>query len=285
MPIREKDKREQLIRDGFCVFENVLDAQTVAELNVMSEWTIAQEDQEHFDTHRAQGCIISYWKFPHPAFAKLIADPRALEVFSSLGFEDPKVWSGFVISKPPYAPPLYWHQDGILWNHPIGYTDQPQQYFMMYYLIDTDTSNGCLRVIPGSHRKRHQLHDLGRKVHQNDEVMRGNDLSHPALQHAKGERDVPVRAGDVVIGDARLLHSAHANDSDQRRTVLTIWYWPAYADLPDDVRALVAAHVSDSPEWVAWTERTRDTTQSLIPVYHGNTEAVWWNNIAGSDLR
>ena len=91
MPIREQAKREQLMRDGFCVFENVLDAGTVAKLNAMSEWTIAQEDAEHFERHRAQGCIISYWKFPHPAFAELLADPRALAVFADLGFERPRV--------------------------------------------------------------------------------------------------------------------------------------------------------------------------------------------------
>ena len=59
----------------------------------------------------------------------------------------------------------------------------------------------------------------------------------PALQPAAGEVDVPVRAGDVVAGDARLLHSAHANRSDERRTVLTVWYCPAYDDLPEEVLA------------------------------------------------
>lgn len=80
----------------------------------------------------AQGCIISYWKFPHPAFARLLADPRALGVFADLGSESPRAWSGFLISKPAHAPPLYWHQDGVLWDHPISYTGRPQQYFLMY---------------------------------------------------------------------------------------------------------------------------------------------------------
>jgi ectoine hydroxylase-related dioxygenase (phytanoyl-CoA dioxygenase family) len=53
-----------------------------------------------------------------------------------------------------------------------------------------------------------------------------------------------MAAGDVVIGDSRMLHSTHANQSDQRRTVLTIWYWPDYDDLPDEVKS--------SP--IAWTK-------------------------------
>lgn len=285
MPVQEQEKREQLIREGFCVFENVLDAATVAGLNAMSEWTIAQEEPEHFARHRAQGCIISYWKFPHPAFAELLADPRALQVFAALGFARPRLWSGFLISKPPHAPPLYWHQDGVLWDHPISYTDQPQQYFLMYYLVDTSRANGCLRVIPGSHLKRHPLHDLPRRAHDSDEVGTAANPEHPALQPAAGEVDVPVRAGDVVVGDARLLHSAHANRSDERRTVLTIWYWPAYDDLPEEVRARVAGHVTEVPDWRRWAEQTRAVTGGLLPVYDGPVAPAPWNNRPGPGLR
>ena len=60
MPITAPAEREQLIRDGFCVFEQVLDPETVARLNAMSEWTIAQEDPAHFVENRARGCIIPY---------------------------------------------------------------------------------------------------------------------------------------------------------------------------------------------------------------------------------
>ena len=285
MRIREQAKREQLIRDGFCIFENVLDAGTVAKLNAMSEWTISQEDPEHFQQHRAQGCIIPYWKFPHPAFAELLADPRALAVFADMGFERPRAWSGFVISKPPHAPPLYWHQDGVLWDHPISYTDRPQQYFLMYYLVDTDRDNGCLRVIPGSHRKRHPLHDLPRQAHESDEVGTAANLEHPALQPAAGEVDVPVRAGDVVVGDARLFHSAHANRSDERRTVLTIWYWPAYDELPEEVQALIAGHVTERSDWSRWLEQARPIVGDVMPVYDGAMEPATWNNIAGPGLK
>ena len=285
MPIVAREKREQLMREGFCIFENVLEQGMVARLNAMSEWTIAQEDADHFEKNRAQGCIIPYWRFPHPAFTELISYPGAMAVLAELGFNRPKVWSGFVISKPPHSPPLYWHQDGVLWDHPISYTDQPQQYFLMYYLVDTNRGNGCLRLIPGSHLKRHALHDLKRKAHEDDGVRRATDMDHPALQQAQGEVDVPVRAGDLVIGDSRLLHSAHGNKTDQRRTVLTIWYWPAYDDLPVDVKSLIAAHVSENPEWSNWVEQTQLITQPLLPVYQGETERIPWNNSPREALR
>ena len=184
MPIVATEERQQLMSEGFCVFKDVLDPQTVANLNAMSEWTIAQEEPDHFEKHRAQGCILPYWKYSHPAFADLLIHPGALSALAELGFSNPKVWSGYVISKPPHSPPLYWHQDGVLWNHPISYTNKPQQYFLMYYLVDTDLGNGCLRVIPGSHLKRHALHDLGREAHQADEITRATNLDHPALRKA-----------------------------------------------------------------------------------------------------
>ena len=180
MPIIAKEKRNQLMRDGFCIFENVLAPEMVAELNTMSEWMIAQQDEEHFEQHRSQGCIIPYWTCPHPTFAELLVDPSAMAVLAELGFDSPKFWSGFVISKPPHSPPLYWHQDGVLWEHPISYTNQPQQYFLMYYLVDTNIHNGCLRLIPGSHLKRHALHDM--RARDDDSVIRATDMDHLAFQ-------------------------------------------------------------------------------------------------------
>lgn len=40
MPVTAVEKRNQLMRDGFCIFENVLEPEMVAKLNAMSEWTI-----------------------------------------------------------------------------------------------------------------------------------------------------------------------------------------------------------------------------------------------------
>ncbi|MDE0040399.1 MAG: phytanoyl-CoA dioxygenase family protein [Candidatus Poribacteria bacterium] len=283
MPITAKEKREQLIREGYCIFENVLEPEMVAKLNAMSEWTIAQEDPAHFDQHRSQGCIIPYWRYPHPAYAELIVYPLAMAVLAELGFDRPKVWSGFVISKPPHAPPLFWHQDGVLWDHPISYTDQPQQYFLMYYLVDTNRGNGCLRVVPGTHLKRHALHDV--RPSGDDGVTRASNLDHAAFQHAEGEIDVPVKAGDVVIGDSRLMHSAHANESDQRRTVLTIWYWPSYDELPEDVKQLISDHITEREDWCRWVEQTRHVTGELIPLYDGEVEHLPWTTLPDQRLQ
>ncbi len=46
----------------------------------------------------------------------------------------------------------------------------------------------------------------------------------------------------MPIGDARLLHAAHANATDQRRTLITLWYQPDRASLPERVQAQMARY-------------------------------------------
>jgi len=128
-----------------------------------------------------------------------------------------------ILSKPPHAPPLYWHQDFREWNSPVAATPWPHQIFMSYYLVDTARENGCLRVIPGSHRKKHPLHDLLPNAHEH-EIQNATNLDSPLFADAEGAIDVPMAAGDLVIGDARLLHSAWGNNSDERRTLVLAWY-------------------------------------------------------------
>lgn len=278
-------KQEALVNDGFCVFKNIIDSALISKLRAMSDWTIRQEKPAHFAEKRSLGCIIPYWKYPHTDFANLIALPQALKLLAQLGFQNPQAWSGFLISKPPHSPPLYWHQDGCLWNHPISYTNEAQQYFLMYYLIDTNQSNGCLRVIPGSHLRRHPIHNILSEPHKTDDIQKAADMDNPLLQRADSEIDVPVRAGDIIVGDSRLLHSAHGNSSDQWRSLITIWYWPSYPALPEDVKALIAAHVTDTPEWQEWCNQNSIISEKLIPTYNGRLKPVVWGRHPNSNLK
>ena len=147
-------------------------------------------------------------------------------MFARLGFRGTRFSSGYVISKPPGGPALFWHQDWWGWQHPISREDRIAQVALFLYMTDTTRRNGCLRLVPGSHRSRHALHDL---VDAHDptlaEVKNPDDdafASHP------DEVDVPVAAGDVVVVDARLIHGAHPNRSEEERTNITLWWHPDY---------------------------------------------------------
>merc|ERR1712032_748781 len=140
----------------------------------------------------------------------------------------------------PNGPPLYWHQDLREWNSPVAATPWPHQVFFSYYLTDTTRENGCLRVIPGSHVNWHPLHDILPNAHEQEirQLSQSIDETSPVFAEAEGSIDVPMQAGDLIIGDARLLHSAWGNQTNERRTLVLAWY--------------NCFHFPRAPSW--WTE-------------------------------
>lgn len=278
-PISNSQERyTQLIEDGFCTVENVLDTDLLTRLRQITDQLLDAEGEEVRAGQRSTGSMIDVGV--HPIFAELVAHPPARTVLETLGFLRPRWMSGYVISKPPRSPALFWHQDWWGWNDPSSYTPLPQQLFLMYYLVDTTPHNGCLRLLRGSHLKRHQMHDTVPDAHT-DDLRRMSDPDHPAYQSIAEEVNVPVCAGDLVIGDSRLLHSAHANKSDQRRTVITLWYFPYFDLLSDGLRAAIAR----PREWSGWDDEAMARTAEFVPRYEGQAEPVAWNREPGPDFR
>lgn len=271
-------ERAQLEETGFCVFDDVLDDDLLQRTRAASDRLLDNMPPEHFEEQKSTGSLVSV--YDDPFFAELVAAPGAWRVLEQLGYSNPKFASGFVISKPPHSPPLFWHQDWWGWNEPISQTwAHPPQAFFMYYLVDTTRDNGCLRLIPGTHRKRHAMHDAVPDAHTND-LRAVTDPDHPAYQKAEGEVDVPVRAGSVVVGDSRMLHAAHANTTDQCRTVITLWYYPSWDELPGGVRA----HIASAKLPDTWAGAPTQTLGSLVPTYDGDAEPTVWNRIPGPEF-
>jgi ectoine hydroxylase-related dioxygenase (phytanoyl-CoA dioxygenase family) len=71
-----------------------------------------------------------------------------------------------------------------------------------------------------------------------------------------------VKAGDLVIGDSRVLHAAHANDSDQRRTVITLWFHPNYDELPQDLQAAFVRRCDPVP--ADWPAEAKQRYESIV---------------------
>jgi len=242
MAIVDDKKRQRFITDGFFHIPNILGSDLITQLNNISDEVLSAQEQTHFEQQRTTGSMVLIdWDmvYQYSAMTKLVAHPKMIQALAELGFAQPKFGHGRIISKPAYSPPLFWHEDGRFWDDPVSYTTQPIQCFLMYYLTDTKPENGCLRVIPGSHLNRHPLHDMASPRHT-DELRTYANPDHIAFQQAEGEIDVPVKAGDLVIGFGTLFHAAHANQTDGRRTVLTMWYYPDYLDLPEPTQATVA---------------------------------------------
>ena len=131
-----------------------------------------------------------------------------------------------LLTKDPGEPALYWHQDWMQWNDPLSCSPWPQIIFVSYYLSDTSRENGCLKVIPGTHHKRIPLHDDMVPAHEQGgaRFYRRRPPDHVQRSTPPTQVDVCVKAGDLVLADARVLHSAYRNQTDERRTLVLAWH-------------------------------------------------------------
>jgi len=233
--------RSDFLRNGFAVIPGVLPPATVSELNCLSTNLCQDPKYARLQEDKFTGSLIPVCE--HSSFAELIAHDDALDAFARIGWPRGtlKWMSGFLISKSGNAPSLGWHQDGWYWDTPAGYWEKPAQIFAMYYLCDTSPENGCLRVIPGTHVAPHPLHNQLGRAHS--EEVRSADTPWYKLPEHFDHPDsvnVSVKAGDLVIGDARVLHGAWSNSTDERRSLVTLWYHPEYSEIPETLRQNIA---------------------------------------------
>lgn len=268
----DEGKRSQLLGDGYCVMENILDHGMLHRLALATNTLLQRQTREEAERDRSTGSMISV--DGDPLFASLIAWPNALRALARLGFDNPKFTNGYIISKPPSSPPLFWHHDYVIWDDPDAFGPVPQQLFLMYYLVDTSPENGCLRVIPRSHLQDNPLHALLEEAHSN-RLREAVDLFDPAFSNRPDEVDVMVSAGDLVIGDSRLLHAAHANNSNRRRTVITLWYHPDLEALHESVQALIAKMAMVAPDH--WPQEARAMYEPLRARYDGKVAPIGWS--------
>ena len=230
------EKRAQLVRDGFCVIPGVLCGDLLERWRAYSDSLLDatpvdpkyryQGSDFHINSerrYRASALEHPEVRLWSPLVDALVDLPAATNACDRMGIEgrvaDDTV---LILSKPAHGPALYWHQDFMQWNHPQASSPWPTRIFISYYLVDTTPENGCLRAIPGSHVKRLPLHDLLPPAH-GPEIQAAND-DHPAFMDHPDAVDLPVKAGDLVINDARVLHAAYPNTTDKRRTLLLQWH-------------------------------------------------------------
>lgn len=261
--------KRRLLDDGYAIIPGALTPEALDRVRAACDRRIAAASAEHFAANRTTGSMLGVEQ--DPAFAELIAWPRTLEILRALGFGSVAWSAGYVINKPAHAPRLFWHQDWLWWTHPVSAAPVPHQLFAMYYATDTDRANGCLRVLPGSHRRRSAAHDRLAVAH-GAEALAGRDLSHPMFSDLDGEVDVPVQAGDLLLGDARLLHAAHENTTDADRPLVTLWYHPAFDTLPPELQN----HLSDKhgDALTHWPAEHRNRIDVRLP-YRVREAGAW----------
>ena len=137
---------------------------------------------------------------------------KLLPIVSALLDSDVSLYYSMFMMKPArhgFRAP--WHQDLAFFVH-----DRDALIAAQVYLDDSTIDNGCIEVVPGSHR-------LGLLNHFRDGVFTEQvqgDLS--AFDESKVA--VPMTAGGVVLWSSLTLHSSGPNRSDRPRRAVVFEY-------------------------------------------------------------
>ena len=170
--------------------------------------------------------------FPHwvsPVAADMVAHPGIVDVVSTVAGAHLPEWDGaakcmqsMLFFKPPGLQGQAWHQDERF----IPTRDR-SLVGAWIALDDATIDNGCLWVIPGSHRtgRLFPTRDHGRpdEFDPTDEAYGFDD---------EGAVAVEVEAGTVVFFNGYLLHRSLRNRSDGTRMALVNHYMNAWSPLP-----------------------------------------------------
>ena len=77
-------KARNLIEEGFCVLENMLDARTLRHTREVAMRAVRELSAEQLEATRSPGTLI--YSDQHPGLAECIGNPKALAALEEMGF-------------------------------------------------------------------------------------------------------------------------------------------------------------------------------------------------------
>ena len=224
---------------GYVLVPGVFDAREVDEMREGIERILARvSGTEHDRDHTWRGNLpedelrtlqlkgFHDLQYHDAAFTRMVSHPRLVGVLTKLIGPNVQLHHTKMLVKPPErGAPFPMHQDYPYFPH-----TRHSVLAASIHLDDTDLDNGCLHVVPGSH-KLGPLVATGASKDVGDEYPLASGTPCPA------------RAGDVLFFNYLTIHGSGVNRSDRvRRNVLAQFRDPA--DPP-----LVADGVEEHVDW------------------------------------
>jgi phytanoyl-CoA hydroxylase len=204
-------------RDGYYVFRNAIDSALVSEMRDHTAWLIRKYPDlrpEHF--HHPLLRDDAFW-------VSVVTNPVVLDFVEMFMGRDIACFTAHYIYKPARdGHAVLWHQDLAYWKLDTG-----RAITCWISLFDSKPDNGCLYMLPGSHRLGLQPITLETKVAN----MLGSKIDLANLSDAERELcdvgravAVELEPGDMSVHHPLLVHGSQANTSDRPRCGLDIGY-------------------------------------------------------------
>jgi ectoine hydroxylase-related dioxygenase (phytanoyl-CoA dioxygenase family) len=245
IPMLQSNQIEQYRRDGFLALPDVLSPARLSEACAVIDEFVEQarertEDDSTFvlePSHSRETPRLARINQPvkaHPIFERIMRSDEVLERVADLIGPDIRYHhSKLNMKTASVGSPVEWHQDFVFFPH-----TNDDVLAVGIALDDCTPENGCLLVIPGSHRRPILDH------HQDGVFVGGVPSSLPEVAMDKSVA-VIVPAGGMSVHHSRTLHASAPNRSSKPRRLLLIEYaaadaWPIGVDIKlDDFHARI----------------------------------------------
>lgn len=245
MPHLTAEERDRYEKDGFFFREGVFDAAELAALRDAAESVhariVAAADEgrggsiEQIDNQKFQEVLGSTIKWEwrdelrairsmepthhlDPRLSDLVDDRRLWQPCADIiGRDDLSLFSDKLNVKRPGGAPFPWHQEGPYWG--FGAEDLEHVVTLILYLDDATEENGCLWVIPGTHRygALEALKDRGTLGRLYTDVDRLDEKPFAGA----------LPAGSVMWFHRDLVHGSQTNRTTVDRRAFLLAYQPA----------------------------------------------------------
>ncbi|MEZ4865951.1 MAG: phytanoyl-CoA dioxygenase family protein [Caldilineaceae bacterium] len=227
----------QFWEDGFLIVDNLLDEAEVTALRQQIEWVIAG-GAEHIAQNllqvepevaagRAQAATygdslrkMSHLAFYDEVFQAHARNPKILDVIESLLGPDLKLYQDQIFMKPPkIGSRQRYHQD-----MPLGFHIDPPAMVTCWAALDEATiENGCLWMLPGTHK--FGIIDQAEWAKYEEMSVNGR---------LPEEQPVPLKTGSCSFHHGLILHASRPNLTEQRRRGYATHYVSAHCRYTGD---------------------------------------------------
>ena len=214
-----KDKIQQFNDKGFiCPLDVYSSSETKTNRETFDK-LIKETTSKGGDSYSING-----WHRTHSAVYDIVTDTRIINYVQDIIGKNIVCWGTHYFCKMPNdSKRVSWHQDASYW--PLT----PSKTVTVWLAIDdTDSKNGAMQVVPGSHLHGQIDFEISKKEEEN--VLNQTALN--PLDYGEPPTLLEMHAGQMSLHTDLLLHGSEPNRSHRRRCGFTIRY------VPSEVRAL-----------------------------------------------
>ena len=174
----------------------------------------ARADGAEFEGERRYRKLAQFGHRDRPIWEKFYAHENVISIVKAFLGDDVRQWFDSLFTKPArVGESTPWHQDIGLWVRNRALQDRKafvrEALSIWVALTPSTVENGCLQVVPGSHRSEvieHVKYDDSVHVELPRELLNGKEKVH-----------IELKPGGAIVWHAHLWHYSPPNSSDKKR--------------------------------------------------------------------